>query len=318
MSIPTERFTPALDRLAFEHYDSCTSCNRRFKEADHANYGYLEGDVPAYVCDDCSRVLTELAARRYFLERAYEVPPGDSKLWRYMDFTKYVGLLSSRALYFCRADQFDDTYEGAKGLKRRKDVWDRHYLEFFRSAVRDLPPGYNNQRTDAQIEAEAVRLLGSIGAIGETSRTRTFISCWHESAYESAAMWRLYSSFLPNAVAVRSSFSNLYRALGQDPSIKIGRVRYLDLDREFAGVNDAFWRKRKSFEHEREVRAIVVDGDAQGVGKLVPCDVSTLIERVFVSPEAPGWFVDILNDVNDKFGLGIAVAESDLREEPFF
>ena len=34
-----------------------------------------------------------------------------------MDFAKYVSLLSTSALYFARADTFNDTFEGAKGLK---------------------------------------------------------------------------------------------------------------------------------------------------------------------------------------------------------
>ena len=31
--------------------------------------------------------------------RPYDVPPPQAQLWRYMDFTKYVSLLSSRALF---------------------------------------------------------------------------------------------------------------------------------------------------------------------------------------------------------------------------
>ena len=34
------------------------------------------------------------------------------KVWRYMDFTKFVLLIDSRRLYFTRADKFDDPFEG--------------------------------------------------------------------------------------------------------------------------------------------------------------------------------------------------------------
>jgi hypothetical protein len=131
-------------------------------------------------------------------------------------------------------------------------------------------------------------------------------------------MWRLYSSYLPNAIAVRTSFGGLYRALGRNPSIKIGRVRYLDMNKHYAGINDAFWRKRTSFQHEREVRAIVTDYQSPEVGKLISCDTEILVEQIFVSPEAPSWLVDVVNDVNQKFGIKIAVSESGLLEEPFF
>jgi hypothetical protein len=318
MSTPTERFTTELERLAFEHYGSCTKCGRKIREAEHANYGYTAGDAPAYVCDDCVGSLSELAARRYFMERPYDVPPADAHLWRYMDFAKYVSLLSTRALYFCRADQFEDIYEGAKGPKRRKVSWDNHYLTFFRDAILHPPPGHSVDKSENEVEEEARRLLSQLEAGGRASRATTFISCWHESDHESAAMWRLYSRYLPNALAIRTSLRGLYHALGRNPHIQIGRVHYLDMNKEYAGVNEAFWRKRSSFQHEREVRAIATDFRSTEFGKMIKCDLAELIEQVFVSPEAPRWLFDVVNAVNEKFGVRVSVTESSLLEEPFF
>ena len=318
MLTPSNRFTLDLRRLAFEHFDSCTSCGHKFVEAEHSCSGYLENDEPAYLCDACSGMLVELAARTYFMPRPYEVPPPDAQLWRYMDFTKYVSLLSSRALYFSRADQFEDAYEGAKGLKRKKEAWDDHYLQFFREAIRNHPEGYEFDKTDAEVEAEAQQLLRDMESGGESSRSRTYISCWHESPYESAAMWRLYSSFLPNAVAIKTTFDSLYKSLDRNPAIRIGRVRYIDLSRQYAGVNDAYWCKRKSFEHEREVRAVLMDHAAGNTGKLVGCDMDILIKGIYVSPEAPAWFASLVNDVNRKFNVGLEVSGSEFNEEPFF
>ena len=84
-------------------------------------------------------------------------------------------------------------------------------------------------------------------------------------------------------------------------------MKYLDLSRQYAGVNDAYWRKRKSFEHEREVRALHEDFSHREVGKLIDCDVEVLIEAVYVSPQAPGWFTRLLNEVNRKFDVGVEV-----------
>lgn len=131
-------------------------------------------------------------------------------------------------------------------------------------------------------------------------------------------MWRLYSSFLPNAVAIKTSYGALYRSLGSNPQIKIGRVRYIDFNSQYAGVYDAYWRKRKSFEHEREVRAVIMDFSRRGVGSLIPCDVESLIESVCLSPQAPGWFMNLVNDVNRKFGIEVEVSASEFNEEPFF
>src|SRR5260221_3267194 len=37
----------------------------------------------------------------------------DIRIWRYMDFPKFVSMLDHRALYFPTADQFQDTFEGS-------------------------------------------------------------------------------------------------------------------------------------------------------------------------------------------------------------
>jgi hypothetical protein len=150
------------------------------------------------------------------------------------------------------------------------------------------------------VDEQAQKLLSDMEAGGEALKRRTYASCWHVGDHESEAMWRLYSSFIDNAVAVRTSYQKLYVSLGRDPSIKIGRIKYIDLEKNYAGVNDAFWRKRKSFEHEREVRALLLDSRSQDTGKIVPCDLEVLIEEVFVSPKAPLWFIRLVNDVNEK------------------
>lgn len=37
----------------------------------------------------------------------------EARVWRYMDFTKFVSFIESRCLYFTRADNFDDPFEGS-------------------------------------------------------------------------------------------------------------------------------------------------------------------------------------------------------------
>lgn len=315
---PTNRFSFELRQLQNEHHDSCTACGYVFNEADTAHLGYTSIGAPAYVCGKCSTGLGELASRQYFMKRPFEVPHENAVIWRYMDFTKFVSLLSSNALYFSRADQFDDIYEGAKGLKTNKAKWDSHYLEFFRSAIRNPPDGYEQTLDDGQIEEQAQRLVRDLETGGQHSRTHTFINCWHENEHESEAMWRLYSVFLPNALVLRSTYGRLYRSLGRDPSIRIGRVQYLDMTTTYAGVNDAFWRKRKSFEHEREIRTLIARFNASGVGTLVPCDLSELIVEIVLSPKAPAWFASLVSDVSAKYGISAPVIGSRLNDEPFY
>lgn len=314
----THRLTTELRKLSYENHDRCVSCGYEFQKGDTAHSGYGQNKEALYVCDGCSKLLKETAIRHYFMPRPYKVPAQETKLWRYMDFTKYVSLLSSKGIYFTRTDRFEDLFEGAKGIKKNKDKWDSYYLEYLRNVIRNPPEGAVCDLSEHDIEIEAKRLLNQLEVSGKAGKQRTFVSCWHESEHESEAMWRLYSSFLDNAIAIQTTYKKLYESLGCDPSIEIGRVKYIDFKKNYAGINDAFWRKRKSFEHEREVRALISDFRCKDEGKLIQCDLDVLIEQVFVSPQAPVWFIHLVNEINEKYSLGIKVSQSELLEEPFF
>ncbi len=43
----------------------------------------------------------------------FRAPANESeRIWRYMDFTKFVSMLHSESLFFCRADKLSDPFEG--------------------------------------------------------------------------------------------------------------------------------------------------------------------------------------------------------------
>jgi hypothetical protein len=313
----TKRISIELERLGFEHHDYCTSCGYEFQNGDTSHLGYDKNDKPLYVCDNCKYLLKETAIRYYYLKRPYEIPVSNSFLWRYIDFTKYVSMINKKCLFFARADQFDDPFEGAKGIINNKQRWDEYYLEFFKSAIKNPPIGKCNL-TETEIDIEAKRLLNETEQGGVKEREITFINCWHENTVESEAMWKLYSNFMDNALAVKTTYKRLYESLGKDPHINIGRVKYIDMKQQYAGINAAYWRKRKSFEHEMEVRAIVVDFQCKDKGKELLCDLNLLIEAIYVSPTSPDWFIHLLKDVNNKYGYDFEIKKSDLLLSPFY
>jgi hypothetical protein len=236
----TSRLTIELRRLAHEHHDNCLECARAFVDGDTAHLGYAGNGAPLYVCDSCSSRLVETAVLYRYSRRPYDVPSSTTFLWRYLDFPKYVSLLASKALFFARADTFGDPFEGAKGLRQRKDAWDAHFLSFFREALRTAPvDDPSHKLSEAEIEERAPKFIAELEQIGALDRSRTFVSCWHENQVESEAMWRLYGASFPNALAIRTTYGRLYEALGRDPDISIGRVKYIDMRSSFAGVNDA-------------------------------------------------------------------------------
>ena len=169
----------------------------------------------------------------YKEHRVCNPPPDDAVLWRYMDFTKFVSLLDKGALFFARADKLGDPFEG-------------YIPNAIRAKAREFFEGHRD------------RYQTMLKSIKESARFM-LISCWHESDYESAAMWKLYSKD-DNGIAIRTDFVSLKNGLTSSEDIFIGRIDYIDYGADSLPHNDrlsAFLCKRKSFEHEHEVRAII-------------------------------------------------------------
>jgi hypothetical protein len=228
-------------------------------------------------------------------------------IWRYTDFTKFVSLLSRRALFFSTAEHLGDPFEGSvpERVIQRRPEWEP------RPGVGDVFAwGYREHRCELPI------------------------SCWHLSEHESAAMWRLYLKS-NEGVAIRSTFGRLCDSLRNFPvPVYIGAVTYLDYKREGFPEGITFrplFHKRKSYEHERELRALVwtvaaPEGggfhskDAKRNGGLyIPVDVQELVERVYVAPTAPAWFKELVETVVDRWGLPRdLVVQSDLVGTPLY
>lgn len=228
----------------------------------------------------------------------------NAKVWRYMDFTKYVAMLESQALYLCRADQFDDPFEGAIS-QGAIDHW--------------------NAQTAALTLSEEQRQQPF--KLFKNMRHWTYLNCWHMSEHESAAMWRLYSKS-DEAIAVQSTFSKLSAALPDN--VYLGVVLYVDYDKTPIPMGNTFWpyvHKRLSFEHEREVRAVMASAPGEGdlfdhsrvpqsIGELVPVSLSDMLESIYVAPYCGAWYSDLVLKVTERFGLKLPVKKSRLADTP--
>jgi hypothetical protein len=125
-------------------------------------------------------------------------PPNENRtIWRYLDFTKFVSLLETQQLYFPRADQFDDPYEG---------TWSSEGVRWLR----------NPQQNDGFPPHASEKLI----SFTDQMRREMFISCWTASEHESAAMWKLYLKS-NEGVAVCSDFNTLGTVLERS-SLAIG------------------------------------------------------------------------------------------------
>ncbi len=252
---------------------------------------------------------------------AFVKPQGNKvKLWRYMDFTKFVSLLEKEQLFFARADKLGDIFEGSypMGNVQQRTIKNQKMLEQIPSYIRwDL----NIKSRDKTMSQFHKKLRNSI-----------FINSWHESQYESAAMWKLYLKS-NEGIAIQSTFGRLKDCFKQNtPDIYIGKVHYRDyLTEKIPGNNffAPFLHKRKSFEHEKEVRALLIeytwtkDGlpnlskapSSDGIG--VPVDLEKLVANIYVAPENPKWFFELVKSVTKRYGLSKPL-QSALDAKPLY
>lgn len=241
----------------------------------------------------------------------FQAPPDPSiRIWRYMDFTKYVAMLDHAGLFFPRATELDDPFEGS-------------LTQATQTLRSDLLKGLG-------VAEQAIRDINSQSArFAKWNRQWVMINSWHMNESESAAMWKLYAR-TEEAVCVQSTFDRLRNVLPSGTPLSI--VKYIDYDTEWMPDGNVFYpflHKRLSFAHERELRALRWDppttdtgidwsAAAADSGEWVSADLSALVERVLVAPAAPTWFLKLVDGVSTRYGLTARVVQSDLDKEPFF
>jgi hypothetical protein len=229
-----------------------------------------------------------------------EQPSDDETVWRYMDLARFISLLDSKSLFFTQASKMADKWEGAYG--------------------------------------EGPFAVGTFQRYVQDTGVRhaMFLNCWHLSEYESAAMWDIYQRE-GRGVAIRSTWGELKASLRTREPIAGGKVTYVDyVGLTVSGTNvfDPFRYKRKSFEHEREVRLVywgddLVPGRSGTPGPPIPrrssdyppgvpmkVDLPSLIGKVFLAPDADAWLKPLIKRVLSKYRLEVDVVQSDLNVGP--
>lgn len=240
----------------------------------------------------------------YKKHRDFESPTDSATLWRYMDLSKLIALLDGRCLFFARADRLGDPWEGATSQANL------HFRE-----ILDTQAGVGYRQLADTYKA---------------SRRHTYISCWHENLHESAAMWRLYLKS-DEGIAIQTTFERLRESFWKaEKAIQIGKVHYYDPISDVlpeGNVLRQYLRKRKSFSHECEVRAIYQEypilgfdgGDpAAEYGLNIGVDTEKLVENVYLSPTSPAWLVEVVQAVLNRFDMRRTVVRSALDADPVF
>ncbi len=256
----------------------------------------------------------------------------DTKIWRYMDLPKLLWMLEENALYFCRVDLLEDTFEGTRTPSTEPLINEDRCPDLLKQFFRE--------------ERKARRSL-------------VFVNCWYFGDHESVAMWKIYGKE-NKSIAVQSTYRSLFEQLNLVRFLEneelvhdcfLGLVSYIDYTKESLGrpqnLLSPFMHKRESFAFEKEVRALVDSEFIKNLGDYcakksdrqkearrirdlyarhvkecsgitVPVDLSALIESIYVAPKAELWFVELVEKVIRRYGLNVPVKHSSLDADPLY
>ena len=225
-------------------------------------------------------------------------PEGHATVWRYMSFEKFANILATESLFFTRADKYDDKFEG--------------YIP--ESTTLPHKPQVNP----------------TVNRVDSDFRQYIMCNCWHHGAEESMAMWDKYH-LRNSGIAIKTTMKNLMNSLPGEPNVFIGKIEYIENHNQIdmpIGVENflhyPYFYKRKPFEYEQEVRAIIdiasIPRDTSyEFGRPLKIDVNTLIgenSEVIVSPHAEKWIAGTLELIVKQYGYQFPVNPSRLLDLP--
>lgn len=300
------------------NYGVCPLCKRGLSQGEKVYAGTLADGTMAVACEGCKGQLSHIQKSYVYHPKEYMVPKKETLLWRYQDFPKFVSLLDSGELFFTRADNFEDEFECARGFNFQKDAIYEALKPSLRLKAKSLLLATGNDTpTDDELDAVVSEEMKKLVNGQEKRREEYFVSCWHANERESEAMWKLYISAKNQGVAIQTTMERLCYSIGKE-GFEVGEVSYMSYDQPLSVDDTPIWYKRTAFKHENEVRAIFREAGSKNDGMPVKMDLDMLIEKVYISPSAPGWFAKLVQSVMTRYGLNKTVEHSKLDEKPTY
>lgn len=215
-------------------------------------------------------------------------PNDNDKIWKYMDFTKFVSMLHYKSLHFTRVDTLKDPYDASISS---------YFVEIIDAPESDIK---NIKEHEKEV------------------RKKLFVNCWHINASESAALWKVYMKS-DEGIAIQTTVKKLITVL---------EASNIDLPFDLASVNydpselpsmtttpngtttvsfsvtEALFIKRPCFQYENELRVIVRLDEPKSTGfDCSDLDINSLIESIYVNPEAPHWVFLLVRDLAKSYKI---------------
>lgn len=231
-------------------------------------------------------------------------PDNHAKLWRYMNLARLIGMFETNAVHFTRIDRFNDHFEG---------FWPQKDLKILNKINGFNVPGFTY-----------------------SIRPKIAVSCWHESPYESSAMWGLYNhnnegvAIQTTFEKLETNFNNYFKENSKGFSLYgVARVKYIDSFNDgliqengfLPNTFSPFMLKHHSYEHEKEVRALIIADPNNEIfedGYRVSMPTNELIEKIIINPHAPQWFSDTVQSLLRRYGFSGTLEASMLAKASFY
>lgn len=256
----------------------------------------------------------------------FEHPPPDQRLWRYLDFPKFVAMVQSGSFHFTRASAMSDPYEGQppQAIIRA--------LHGDQSAVQADVNGKPEPLNSLHLHTLLEMYMHQLGA-----RDSMYLNCWTADDYENLALWRLYCEG-SYGIAIKTTWERMVAGLNASSSthnIIGGGVHYLDRSQFNTALGNTFnpyVQKSPHFQFEREVRflfydishQLVRDGSSQRIdqskptpiGAAIQIDLEAVIDEIVVSPGSPPWFEATVKTLLASMKLRVDVRRSSIDDLP--
>lgn len=230
-------------------------------------------------------------------------PSSDSRIWRYFNFTQLMSIIERDSLWFSDLTEFDDPYEGTVPKENIYEEIDIlvDSLDYDREEIEPIYELFNPKKA---------------------YNKERLVNCWNKNQYESAALWEQYLDS-PEGVAISTTVENVKSAL-EDSGYEMvyGEVKYInyETDRIPMGVLPTVYHKRKSFQHENEFRISFAPDESDSIdsGEYISVNVDDLIDKVYISPTAAGWFYDQVKQVLDTYDVDCEIVKSNVYSGPVY
>lgn len=245
--------------------------------------------------------------------------------WRYLTFSKFISLITYRALWFPKLNILRDQYEGS--LPARTEAQMHQNNQKWKSK-------FTSSEHQKQIDAWPSDNVND-------GRELTIVNCWFIDTIESKRMWDEYVGS-SEGVAIRSTIRKLATYVYAYPEWShIGKVKYVDLQsygmttyKGSQAHERAFLKDKEKYSHEQEVRLTSMSIKSPGCagmdgkpltkedytgknmnnfenpGLYIGVELKKLMDSIVLAPNAPKWFELLVKRIVALSGLDCGVERS--------